>query len=67
MNEASVRFARRKLTQENDRRFASIANVIPITVVNYVGAVRLVYTVIRKRQPWPSQAFFFPAKELGTK
>jgi len=43
--------AHRKLTQENDRRSASVGNIILITAIDYVGAVRLVYTVICKRQP----------------
>jgi len=55
--------AHKKSIQENDRRSASIGNIIPInTAIEYIGAVRLVYTVIYKRQPWPSQAFFFLAK-----
>lgn len=58
----SVYLVHRKLIQENDQQFASIGNIIPITAIEYIGVVRLVYTVICKRQPWPSQAFFFPAK-----
>lgn len=46
-----VYLVHRKLTQENDQQFASIGNIIPITAIEYIGAVRLVYTVICKRQP----------------
>lgn len=54
-------FVHRKLTRENDRRSISIGNIIPITAVYCVGAVCLVYTVIR--EPTLTQpSLLFPSK-----